>query len=647
VIGNVIDGSYRVDRLLGEGGFGVVYQCTELELDRVVAVKMLRPGPIGERDLRRFNSEGRNLASLNHPNVVQIYRFGNSDGSPYIAMEFLKGRTLRSLIEKDRPSTPRILEMMRQVASGLAAIHALGTLHRDLSPNNIMVVERGVAKILDLGLAKTMGAMSSMDSAGALVGTMAYISPEQLNREDAGIGAEIFVFGIVLYEALAGVHPFRAEHPMSVLYNIAQRPQEPIEKHLPDCPPLLSDLVERCLAKRPEERPATMAEVEEALASLLGRSDVQSATMPITAPMRGPRDTPRNPYLHRVMLKHRDDFFGRTQEIKRIYARFNATPPGSISVVGDRKIGKSSLLNYVYMRGNRERYLEHPAQMVMVFLDLQQEKSMSMETFVRTLLGIAELELRGRLDLTGCAHSLDGVREMVQRLDAGGFRLVLLLDEFETVTRNPSFQLEFFSFLRYLANHYNVAYLTSSERDLQILCHTKEISDSPFFNIFSTLKLSVFKREEAEELIRVPSERMGKPLGAHAERILELSGLFPFFIQMACSYAIEYWNEHPDAAAPDFVEVRRRFYEEATLHFRYTWESLDEHERATLSRIAAGKSLPDSLRHVGAELEARHLVEMVNQKPRLFASTFEQFVKTKSGDGAKPSMLGRLFGGKG
>jgi serine/threonine protein kinase len=650
VIGTVIDGSYRVDSVLGEGGFGVVYRCTELELERPVAVKMLHAGPVAERDLRRFATEGRSLASLNHPNVVHIYRLGQSDGSPYIAMEFVKGRTLRDLVEKDRPPARRILEIMRQVASGLGAIHAMGMLHRDLSPNNIMVLDDGTAKILDLGLAKTIGAQQSTQSLGALVGTMAYVSPEQLSQDQLDVQAEVFVFGVILYEALTGVHPFKAEHPMSLIYNIAQRPHEPIEDHLPDAPAPLSSLVSRCLGKTPGERPAGMGEVDRLLAELLGRADVQSASGPNSAATPGPRETPSNPYLNRTMLKHREDFFGRTAEIKRIFARFNATPPGSISIVGPRKIGKSSLLNYVYMRANRGQYLEHPDRMVMVFLDLQQDKGMSMETFVKTLLGIAELELRGRLDLSGCALNLDGVRDMVQRLDAGGFRLVLLLDEFETVTTNPNFSLEFFSFLRYLANHYNVAYLTSSERDLQVLCHTKEISDSPFFNIFTTVRLPVFRPDEAERLIREPSERVGTPLAPYTEQILDLSGLFPFFIQMACSHAVEHLDEVESGAPLDFGVVRKRFYEEARLHFRYIWEGLDEHERATVQKVAGGRSLPDSLRHVLPELENRCLVTGGAEQPRLFASTFAHFVKNDAGAGAKESkpgggLFGKLFGG--
>jgi serine/threonine-protein kinase len=154
-----------------------------------------------------------------------------------------------------------VLHILRQVASGLAAIHAIGLLHRDVSPNNIMVLDDDVAKVLDLGLAKNVDSTVSMDSHGAFVGTMAYVSPEQLDGGEPRFASEVFVFGVILYEALAGVHPFRAEHPMTLLNNIAQREPEPLASRLPDCPAPLADLVTRCLAKRPEDRPASIADV--------------------------------------------------------------------------------------------------------------------------------------------------------------------------------------------------------------------------------------------------------------------------------------------------------------------------------------------------------------------------------------------------
>jgi serine/threonine protein kinase len=642
-VGTIIDGSYRVDRLLGRGGFGVVYECLELQLERPVALKMLDPELANERELRRFLGEGRHLASLNHPNVVHIYRFGTHGELPYLAMELVRGRTLRELFREGSMPVRRSLELIHQVALGLQAIHAMGILHRDVSPNNVMVTDDETAKILDLGLSKDMNRFTSMDSRNMLYGTLAYTSPEQIEGKGSSVASEVFSFGVILYEALAGVHPFRAEHHMSLLYNIAQREPEALTTYIESCPPALALLVEGSLSKRPADRPQTMSEVAAAIGELLGSSKVDRAVASAAGADRAPHG-PRNPYLNRMMIKHREDFFGRVQEVKRIFARLNANPPGSISIVGDRKIGKSSLLSYVYNRQNRNTQLEDPDKTVMVFLDLQEEKQMSMEVFVKILLGIANYELRGRLDVSDCTLDLDGVKDMVKRLDGAGFRLALLLDEFEGVTTNSNFSLEFFSFLRFLANHYNVAYLTSSARDLQELCHTKEISDSPFFNIFSTMRLGAFQPHEADELIRVPSERAGRPLASHAGPILEMSGFFPFFLQMACSHAIEWLEEHPGARDPDFAEIRRRFETEAILHYRYIWDGFDPHERSTVLRVARGKSLPDSLKHVLGELETRHYVDGNDGKPRLFARPFADFVRREGDRDAKPGLLARLLG---
>jgi hypothetical protein len=540
-------------------------------------------------------------------------------------MEFVAGRSLKDLLRHERLSIRTGLDIMRQVAAGLQAIHDAGIVHHDLSTNNVLVTSSNSVKIVDFGLSRDVNIAHSF-SQSHLAGTLPYVAPEQIEGRGSNPTAEVFSLGVILYEVMAGKHPFWAEHTTALLYNIAHKAPEPLEAHLESCPPSLSRLVERCLQKKPQDRVASAGEVERALTTSRTRA------------------TSRNPYLSRTMIKNRDRFFGRHQEVRRIFSRLNASPPGSMSVVGDRKIGKSSLLNYIYMRQTREAHLDDPDRMVMVFLDFQEEKDMSIDTFVRTLLGIAAIELRGRVAVEDCAHSLDGIKDFVQRLSTAGYRLAILLDEFDAITTNRNFGLEFFSFLRFLANHYDVAYLTSSARDLQILCHTKEISDSPFFNIFSNLRLSVFQPQEAAELIRVPSEAAGRPLEPYQQQIIEMAGYFPFFLQMACSHTLEWMEEHPPRTPPDFAVIRQRFYDEAKLHYRYIWDGFDVHERSAVVRVAQHKSIPDALRHVLAELEGKHYIEAAGAGSRLFATTFEDFVKTQAGHGEKPSLLGRIFG---
>lgn len=648
MIGKKIDGEYRILRLIGTGAFGAVYEAEEISLKRPVAIKMLNQENAGEKELGRFLKEAQHLAKLNHENVVRILRLGEFDGAPYIVMEYLKGKTLGHLIDGPRRPFGHVLSILKQVCRGLQAIHSLGVVHRDLSRNNVIVTDSGTVKILDLGLAKELNP-DTYTKEQYLAGTIWYVSPEQILGKGATLSSDIFAFGIICYELLTNVNPFDAEHYMSVLYNIAHRDPAPLEAHVPDCPPELSRVVSQCLEKREQDRPKDLAAVETVLDAVAARADAQTTlAAPLSlsarrAPDPGARTGGKNPYWNRVMVKRREEFFGRVREVRRIYSRLNAIPPGSVSIVGDRKIGKSSLLNYVYNRQTRSEQLESPEKMVMVFLDLQQQKNMSLEHFVGVLLDMAELELRGRLEISDCGNDLDGVRTMVQRLDEHGYRLCVLLDEFEAITANPNFDLEFFSFLRYLANHFNVAYLTSSAHHLQSLCHNKEISDSPFFNIFSALRLSAFKRNEAEDLIRIPSEIAGKPLAKHVGPLLQIAGLFPFFIQIACSHCVEFLEENPDSTEPDFAEVTRRFYDEAKLHYQYMWSSFDSHERSAIVRVAKGKSIPDALKHVLGELADRHYVYTDDTNPRLFSSPFTEFVSS-SPEAKKKSFFARFLG---
>jgi serine/threonine protein kinase len=646
MIGRVIEEEYRVAKVIGEGAFGTVYRAEDLRLGRDVALKMLNKAAANEREIRRFLSEGRILASLNHPNVVQIFRLGECDGNPYIVMECLEGRSLREVLRHERMPARRGLDTMLQVVRGLGAIHARGIVHRDLSTNNVILTTAGAAKILDMGLARDTGDLPTVSGERTIVGTISYMAPEVIDGKAATFASDLFSFGIILYEVLGGRNPFQADHFMAALYNIVNRDPEPLENLFPGMSPSLYDLVRQCLQKDPAERPPDAARIEAVLlAALEGPLPECGTPGAAPCPVREVREMARNPYLNRFMIKRPEDFFGRQQEIKRVFARLNTTPPGSISIVGDRRIGKSSLLNMVYSRRSREEHLQNPERMVMVFLDLQQEKGMSLPSFIRLLRGMVNVEARGRVTVSDCADDLEGIKEMVARLDQAGLHLAILLDEFETVTSNPSFDLEFFSFLRYLANHFNVSYLTSSARDLQILCHTKEISDSPFFNIFSTMRLGVFRRLDVEELIRVPSERVGRPLAPYAEELINLAGHFPFYLQIACCHTLEYLDEVPDGSQPDFNEIGRRFYDEAKLHYRYIWDAMDSLERSTIVRLARGRGIPDSLCHVLDELNRRSFVTPApGGRPRLFAESFAEFIRNEGMGRENGSLLSRIFG---
>jgi serine/threonine-protein kinase len=337
------------------------------------------------------------------------------------------------------------------------------------------------------------------------------------------------------------------------------------------------------------------------------------------------RSSKRNPYLNRVMIRHPSDFFGRSREIRRIYSRLDAPHPQSISVVGERRIGKSSLLNYVYQSRNRRRHMQNYENAIFAYLDFQRESDHDVPKFIDFLFSMFSYESRGGRDYTGREKTLDELKDVVQELHGEGRRIVILMDEFEAITRNERFEERFFSFLRSLANSYRVAYVTSSHDDLQQMCHNKDISDSPFFNIFSNLPLRPFTRDEALELITVPSSAEGVPLEQHADRILELSGYFPLFLQVACSNVFEFLVDNPDAQL-DWGEIARSFMDDVDQHYRFIWERMDGPSRENLTRIASGKSINKKLKFASDELERRGYLMETSDGASICSSSFRDFV---------------------
>jgi serine/threonine-protein kinase len=210
----------------------------------------------------------------------------------------------------------------------------------------------------------------------------------------------------------------------------------------------------------------------------------------------------------------------------------------------------------------------------------------------------------------------------VQAFQDAGRKLIFLWDEFESVTRNQKFGPEFYAYFRALANNFNVAYLTSSADQLQSLCHAKEISDSPFFNIFTNLRLGLFKPEEARQLITEPSARAGRPLETYVDFVLEIAGHFPFFLQIACAALFSL----PRNGKMDFKKAREIFLEEARPHFQEYWEKFDDSEQAAVVALAKRKRPPREVAWVVKELAQAGFV----QEGKLFSSLFAEFVREKA-----------------
>ena len=304
-IGREVGGRYRIHTKLGEGGMGAVYRAEQISLKRTVALKVLRPELSADASLvRRFNAEAELAAKLNHPNTVTLYDFGqDADGSLFIAMEFLEGRSLRQVLHKEGAMSPaRALAIVDQVCASLSDAHTRGIVHRDLKPDNVMLVQVGrqsdAVRVLDFGIAKLrdeQGDMTQMPMtrAGDLLGTPQYMAPEQIRGETVDARTDVYALGAMLYEMVTGRLPFEAPSLMAILgKHLTELPVPPHQRRPELGIPLeLSTLILDALAKDPSARPPTMDAMAERLAALglaAPTSGVRSAPGSFAAPAPHP-----------------------------------------------------------------------------------------------------------------------------------------------------------------------------------------------------------------------------------------------------------------------------------------------------------------------------------------------------------------------
>lgn len=249
-------GNYEVLRELGRGGMGVVYRAHEASLNRPVALKVLAPQLASDPAFaQRFLREARAAAGLNHPNVVTVYAVGEHEGSPYIAMEYIRGESLADRIERTgRLSVDEAVAITTAVAGALAAAHRQGLIHRDVKPQNIMLDDTGRPRLLDFGLVKATEGNTALTETGVQLGTPQYMAPEQVQGKPVDGRTDIFALGVVLFEMLTGRAPFQASTPMAVMYQITHEPLPPLRQVCPDVSPALAQLVTNMTAKSPTGR---------------------------------------------------------------------------------------------------------------------------------------------------------------------------------------------------------------------------------------------------------------------------------------------------------------------------------------------------------------------------------------------------------
>ncbi len=280
-------GRFEILSELGRGGMAVVYKARQTDLDRIVALKILPPEMTHDTSyIARFRQEARSAARLEHPHIMPVYEVGEMNGLHYIAMKFIQGRTLKDLVQEDGAlSVRRAAELLAQVGEALDHAHRQGVIHRDIKPSNIMITDEGWAYLTDFGLARgsSTTTTSGLTMAGTVMGTPEYMSPEQAQGlPTVGPPTDIYALGVVLYELLTGTFPFHAETPMAMLAaRLLQAPTPPRDVR-GDLPPAVEDVVMRALARKPEARFASSAEMVTALRTAAGIGAAPHAQPPLT-----------------------------------------------------------------------------------------------------------------------------------------------------------------------------------------------------------------------------------------------------------------------------------------------------------------------------------------------------------------------------
>ncbi len=304
-IGRVLDSRYRVEELVARGGMATVYRASDSRLGRSVAIKVLSGSLITDPGfVDRFTQEARAAASLTHPNVVAVHDQGIAEGFPYLVMEFVPGRTIREVLVDHGPfASAHALEIISSVLAGLASAHDAGFVHRDIKPENVLITAQGHVKVTDFGLARVINDTPVSDSTGAiLLGTMAYLSPEQVQQRSLDARSDVYSAGILLFEMLTGRVPFTGTSPLDVAYQHVSREVPAPSSYAPEIPPAIDHLVLAATRKDPNDRiqsaqvflegaARAIAAVPAAEAITVAINLAPTIRIPLTEPARVSRDT--------------------------------------------------------------------------------------------------------------------------------------------------------------------------------------------------------------------------------------------------------------------------------------------------------------------------------------------------------------------
>jgi predicted ATPase len=405
-------GPYQIEALLGLGGMGEVYRARDTRLGRTVAIKILPVEfSVNTDRLDRFQREARSASALNHPNIVTIHDLGQEGSTHYIAMELIEGKTLREVLSAGALPVRKGIEIAVQIAEGLAKAHEAGIAHRDLKPENLMLTHDGFVKILDFGLAKlmatsgeeldTQAASPLQTRPGEVLGTVPYMSPEQVSGAVLDFRSDQFSFGLILYEMVTGKRPFRRDTAAETMVAILREQPDAVGVQNPDAPAPLCWAIDRCLAKEPNKRYATTRDLARELATIRDRFSEKPARKAELRPSNIPAQ--------------RTGFVGRQNEVAAAKELLLRPEVRLLTVTGPGGIGKTRLA--VEVAGG---LVDHfPGGIHFVPLSPLKEPALIVSVIVQTL-GIRE---------GGGLSPLEILKKNLQ--ESAGAPILLLLDNFE------------------------------------------------------------------------------------------------------------------------------------------------------------------------------------------------------------------------
>jgi len=642
-------GAYQLVGKLGQGGMATVYKAHEAALDRFVAVKILPPSFASDPALaQRFSREARAVAQLNHPNIVPIYSYGSENNLTYIAMQFVEGGAL----QHERGQAYKLEEALRllyPIARALGYAHKRGIVHRDIKPGNILISEEGWPLLSDFGLAQMASDSVNLTQSGVGIGTPNYMSPEQAQGDKVDYRTDIYALGIMLYELATGEAPFRSDTPMGVLVKHITTPLPKPSQVNAQISEEVEHVILTAAAKKPDDRYQSAEEMADALEGALNESTHPSKSKPV-AVLKSAPEVESNPFTFGNPIKEPSRFFGRKADIRQIVNRLLSSAHESTSIVGERRIGKTSILNYLSNAEVAASLGLSPDKFCLVYMDFQGLTDITPARFWQRVLGKVARVLPDPqvADSFKKASQQDGfdlfdLEDLFTEVVDRGLTIVLCMDEFEYVTQNPRFGSEFFGSLRALAIHNNLTLLPATRRELVDLCHSDEIKGSPFFNIFANVVLRPFTLEEVDDML--VSYASGGSINLSPDLrafIHNIAGGYPIFVQIAGYYA---WEALLQGMEREQLEkfVNENFRQQAEAHFNYTWTHCTESEKITLlvihimtSQKLSKKTIPNSenLAKIRARapqdvstLGKRGLVLEVEGKYVIFSPHFAQWVK--------------------